>query len=167
MNLVPRETLFVEGFDGQIAGVRNPTTGEIVSFQDTPGLVDWKLALKDHRDALTEAARVVDAAILDEMDRNASWTINRPAGAVSAPSPSAGDAAADAWDGNRLWQVLTELMKAGTITDQARDSAVKVVTEYKAKAAGVKALLKIPAIAPYIETCRLHVEPKRRSVSVK
>lgn len=161
---VPRETMMIADLEGQWAAVRNPVTGEVVPLDDVAALADWKIALKEHRDALTEAQRVVDELLLADMDRNASWTINRPGGSVRSTSPSRG-VAKDQWDGNRLYTVLSDLVEQEVISAQARDSAVKITTEYAAVAKGVKALLAIPAVAPYVETCRAEVEPKKRSVS--
>lgn len=161
---VPPETLLVLDFDNQPAAVRDPTTGELVPLDDVAKLADWKLSLKEHRRALTEAAQIVDAIILADMDRNASWTINRPGGSVRSTSPSKG-VAKDQWDGNKLYTILTDLMEEGVITDQARAAAVKITTTYEAIAKGVKALLAIPDVAEYVELARAEQPEKKRSVS--
>lgn len=159
-------SLMVEDLDGQWTAVRDPITGEIVRLDDPPRLADWLISLKAHRAALSEASAEVQRALLPAMDRDASWTMNRPGGSVSAPSP-ARSVAADAWDGNKLYDVLGRLVEENIISEQARSSAVKIETEYTAIAKGVKALLAIPDVAPYVESCRVSEEPKKRSVSVK
>lgn len=164
---IPRETLLVENVDGQYAAVRDPITGEVVPLSDGPGLADWMIHLKEHRGALSAAAAIVQELLLAEMDRNARWTYNRPGGSITAPSPTPG-VAADQWDGNVLHQTLEDLVKEGMITPSAMHDAVEIVTTYKPKAKGIAALLKVPDIAPWIETCRAEAPPeKKRSVTVK
>lgn len=161
---VPRETMMVADLEGQWAAVRNPVTGEIVALEDVAGLADWKLSLKEHRAALAEASRVVDELLLAAMDRNASWTINRPGGTLRAPSPATG-VSKDQWDGNQLYTILSDLVREDVITPQALASAVKITTTYEAIAKGVKALLAIPAVAEYVELARVQTEPKKRSIT--
>lgn len=164
---IPPETLLVENMDGAFSAVRDPVTGEVVPLSDGPGLADWMLHLKEHRAALSAASAVVQAILIADMDRNARWTYNRPGGSISAPSPTPG-VAADQWDGNRLYQTLEDLVKEGMISPSAMADAVEIVTDYKPKAKGIAALLKVPDIAPWIETCRAEAPPeKKRSVTVK
>lgn len=164
--MVPEETLLVTDLNGEVAGLRNPVTGEVMLLADANAMADFLISLKEHRRALAQAAALAQEVVRDTMDRSASWTINRPGGSVSAPSP-APSVAKDQWDGNELWKVLSELVRAGTITDEARENAVESVVEYKAKAKGVKALLSIPTVAPYVESCRIPEAEKARNVSVK
>lgn len=160
-------SLLVEDLDGQFAAVADPITGEVVPFTDTGRLADWMVSLKAHRAALNAASAVVQALLVQAMDRDASWTINRPGGTVSTTSPARG-VAADQWDGPKLHDVLSRLVDDGTISKQALAAAVKIETEYVPIARGVKALLSLPDVAPYVEACRAsEVEPKKRSVSVK
>lgn len=165
---IPERTLLIEGMDGQYAGVVNPITGEVAPFSDVGALADWLVAIKDHQSHISAAKRIVDELLLADMDRNAMWTMNRHSGRkVTAPRPSPG-IAADQWDGNRLYQALEGLVSDEVISAQALAAAVEIRTEYVAKAAGVKALLAIPDVAPYVEACRAEEPPaKKRSVSVK
>lgn len=161
------DELLVADLDGQYAGVRDPITGEVIPLSDTAKLADWLVSLRAHEDAITRARRIVSQLIIAAMDKGGSWTINRPGGSVRAPSPAPGMSAAQ-WDGNELYTVLSRLVDEDVITAEARDNAVEIKTEYKAKAKGVAALLKIPVVAPYVESCRAEEPPpKPRSVSVK
>lgn len=160
-------SLLVEDLDGQYTAVADPITGEVVPLSDTARLADWMVALKAHRAALNTASALVQEVLVAAMDRDASWTINRPGGTVSTTSPARGVAAAQ-WDGPKLHDVLSRLVEQDIISKQALAAAVKIETEYVPIAKGVKALLSLPDVAPYVETCRAsEVEPKKRSVSVK
>lgn len=163
-----RLSLAVEDLDGQVAGLRNIVTGEIAPLDDPTALADWLIAARDWHSAITVGERLARQTVLDAMDRDASWTLNRPTGSLRAPSPTAGSDAKDSWDGNALWIALSQLVKDGTISEAARDAAVKTKVEYAAVSKGVKALLKLPGVAPYVEACRKPPEePKPRSVTVK
>lgn len=158
--------LTVDDLDGQVAGLVNPVTGEVAPLDDPLAIADWLIFAADWQGALKQAQQLARAIVLQHMDRSASWTLNRPTGSLSAPSPVAGNSK-DQWNGDTLADTLAELVRAGVITDEAAAAALKTETTHTPVAKGISALLKLPDVAPYIEACRVEVEPKTRGVTVK
>jgi hypothetical protein len=160
-----RPRLTVDDLDGQVAGLANPITGEIAPLDDPMAVADWLIAARVLQDALRDAQAVAAPVVIGYMDRSLSWTLNRPTGSISAPSPQPGNEAAQ-WDGPKLLAALRHLVSEGLITDEAAASAIKVEQVIKPVAKGLNALLKVPELVPYVEACRVEREPKKRGVSV-
>lgn len=122
----------------------------------------------DHLTAIAREAKVrVGGELVDRMDRRGKWTFHVGEFDITAPSPDAG---ATAYDTDMLVAALERLVSDGVIDREAMDAAVELVTPEpyrKQKAAGIKALLKVPAARDAVEACRVEVEPPRRTAKVK
>lgn len=137
-----------------------PATGETLDLATAP---PEKLAsLYDELGDLTGRIREARSAIAIEvnrrMDLNASWTLHTADWKLSGQSPSRVE-----YDAERLWLELDVLVEDGTITPDARDHAVKIVTRFSVQAGGVRNLYKLgDPVAAAIDRCTTPAGGARR-----
>lgn len=140
-------------------------TGETIAIHDATleqlaGCRDW---IRDFEDTARAAKRLIDAEVIGRLDANARWTVEAGPYKLSAPSP----APETRVDAQELRGRLEELVADGVLSIAAVDAAVEVVTEFKAKAAGVKALVKLGGlVAEVVGECSSEV-PRDRRVSIR
>lgn len=144
--------------------IPHPRTGEALDLTaDTETLAAWIDELREYESRSKEIRERIGAELVRRMDQSAKWTIHANGFKVTAPSP----APKVQWDAEALRPVLLELVFEGLISEEASDAALEVVLSYKAKPAGLNALLKLGGpVAERLSECRSEVEPVRR-VSVK
>lgn len=152
------------GTDLQVRSVVVPHTGEVVSLDAPPEVLASLLdEVKDVESQLRELKAEVSRVVHEEMDRQRRWTLD--AGPFKLVGKS--DAPEVVYDVERLAAVLTELVDDGTITTDAMDSALEVVTTYKVKKAGINALRKSPRLAEAIDSCGEERAVEGRRLTVK
>lgn len=143
--------------------VLNPATGELVPLDSpTDVLAQYLAGVREFEDGLRSAKRQVADELLQRMDHEGTWTVHLPGITVEGDGPGR-----VMYDAEELHRRLDDLVDHGHISAAARDKAVEVVTTYKAKAAGVKALHKLgDEVAEAIDACS-HPSEKPRQVRVK
>ena len=161
---VPSDSLAQElvPVEGKELAVTNPATGEVIDLAaDTIELGRKLKELRALESELREFKALVQKAILAQMDRNASWTVNSGAGKVTGTSPGKVD-----YDPEMLYQALKELLEEDRITKEAADAALGVKVEKAVKKAGVNKLIALGGdIKEKVERCK--IPPKQgRSVTV-
>lgn len=144
--------------------IAHPATGEIIDLHAP----DFELGrfldeVRDLESRLREAKAEVSRVLHERMDASLSWTIDcgefKLTGRSNEPVTT--------YDVQRLVEILDNLVAEGTITPAAASLVVTPVTEYKVRAAGVKALRKNPEIAALLDECATTEPPKDRRISVK
>lgn len=121
----------------------------------------------DLRHIATEAQSIASDELVRRMDHDGRWTLRTPTHEVKAPSPEAGTVA---YDLKKLIDALDALVGQDAISKEAAHAAVELVCPepfYRQKAAGINALLKIPAAQEAIKACRVPAVPPRRQAKVR
>lgn len=150
--------------------VIDPDTGEVHALEVAPsgviarvlGMIDEALASNIR--SLREAKAELGDELIRRMDKTGEWTFTSKGVKVTAPSPSAGT---ESWDAELLDELLDHLVDEEVITREAKLRAVEQRTELVTNLVGVRALLKIPAVAERIAPARRVAQPAPRRVSVK
>lgn len=135
----------------------------ILADTDTATLAELRDLIRETEEDQRLAKQALDAELISRMDRAATWTLNEGGFKITAPSP----APQDDYDAQALRVDLEDARDRGLITDEAVDNAVQLIIDYKARAGGIKALLKLGGeVAEIVERHHTLVERTRR-VSVK
>lgn len=117
----------------------NPATGEVVLLNaptnEIAAAVD---ATRELEGRLREFKGRLNAELLDRMDKAATWTARGGGYKVSGDGPRQPN-----YDGPKLAAALRPLVEAGVIEKAAMLKAVEPAVEWKAKKAGINALLKL------------------------
>lgn len=144
--------------------VIDPLHGEQLDLATAPDerLGQLLLEVREHESRLRELKALVNEELTRRMDFARAWTLN--VGDFKLVGKS--DALIAEWDVPALMEVLDGMVSRGEIAPDAVERAIDIKTEYRVKAAGVAALLKSPALAGKIETCRVMVAPEGRRVTV-
>jgi hypothetical protein len=144
--------------------VLNPVSGELVPLDGaTNTLAEYLLDVRDLESRLREAKSLVSREILKRMDYYASYTIEFPGIKVSGDSP----APTIEYDAKTLHDDLALLAEADVFAPEALEAAIDIITTYKVKRAGLKALEKLgPAVRDVIEK-HAHEAERDRRVSVR
>lgn len=139
--------------------VHNPATGEVIDLRsaDTEQLASVLDGVADMTGRLRDFAAIIDAELLDRLDRGAKWTlrVGDPASGhqfeIKAPSPDAGT---EAYDTEQLEAELSTLIADGVIAEPAAEGALERTVTLTVRvpfghelAALVKALSGVDAIA--------------------
>jgi hypothetical protein len=119
----------------------HPVTGEVLDLGRlaTDELAEALNAVQTVSGQLKETKAAVDAEMLQRFDQAARWTVHVPGFKLSAPSP----ARRVDYDVGKLASTLDELVTDGSISTEARDSALEVEVVTKPKVAGLNALKKL------------------------
>lgn len=143
----------------------HPTSGEVLDLHtaSTLDLAHWRHAVREWEDNARQAKKLVDAEILDRMDRRGEWTVHEDGFDLvgSSPEPS------DSYDAEALQAGLAELVDVGLIDEDAASAAVEIVTTLKPNRSRISKLRKLGGrVAAVIEAATTQV-PKDRRVNVK
>lgn len=99
-------------------------TGEVLSVRDasTEQLAEFTINCQEVKQEIADAERVVSDELLDRLDRSASWTQRAGAYELKASSPTAGT---ETYPSDMLRDALVQLVKKGTITEDAAQNALQ------------------------------------------
>lgn len=142
-----------------------PNTGEVIPLSEakTAHIADARDYIRELESQLREAKTILDGEVLSRMDADRKWTIKTGDWALTAPSPEP----TVKYDAAALHAELEGLVADGVISGDAMARAVEEVVTYKARAAGVKALVKGGGEVAAVVAAHSREEEPIRRVSVK
>ena len=145
--------------------VINPATGEVLSLSEpTEVLGGWLLEVREQEQRLRAEKLAVARELISRMDSEASYTVRVGQFELKGDGPET----PTEYEALELRTALQEFVDGGVITPEALDRAVEPVTTFRARAAGLNALKRLPgSIGEGIDR---HSHPKEgyeRRVSVK
>jgi len=116
------------------------STGEVVALTDATAehIAATRDRILDLESQLREAKTMMDREVLARMDAEHVWTVHAGPWKLSAPSP----APTDHYDAQAMRVDLVALVDDGVLSQAAADRAVAEIVDYRASAAGIKALVK-------------------------
>jgi hypothetical protein len=137
--------------------VLNLATGELVELgtakhSDLHALI---ADLREHVESVQAAIRLVEREVCHRMDAAGTWTIRTDYGVMTSSSPAPKRVVEDPLE---LRQALLEAGFPETTVDKAVEKVVPPV-QYKVRAAGIRALLKVEAAERVIDAHSRLVRP--------
>lgn len=126
--------------DGEaVVTIANPLTGETLDLHaPTDQLAAAIDAVKEQKSRLDEFASTIKREILERMDHEAAYTYRGGGFKVTGDGPRQ-----PGYDGEKLYEALAPLVKAGEIGKEAMKRAVEMIPTYKVKKVGINALAKL------------------------
>ena len=125
---------------GDVPSLVDSRTGEVVALTDATAehIAATRDRILDLESQLREAKTVMDREVISRMDADRLWTIEAGPWKLSAPSP----APQAHYDAQAMRTDLMVLVDDGVLSQAAADRAVAEIVDWKASAAGIKALVK-------------------------
>jgi len=125
---------------GDVPSLIHQDTGEVVALTDATAehIAATRDRILDLESQLREAKTMMDREVLARMDAEHVWTVHAGPWKLSAPSP----APQAHYDAQAMRTDLMVLVDDGQLSQAAADRAVAEIVDYRASAAGIKALVK-------------------------